>query len=226
MQELRKATHDDSGHSGIGPGEHLCHDAGLQPYITFPFSHQSLQYQPKLWTLLLQLQQYLRYNLLRDQYRNSATTVNMGFMDRAKHSKLYNMWLRFTRVLQFLSAAISLGIFSGRIYKVIKLYRRINKSSGAVEGILAAAVAYTILATILQVCLRRTGSHKILRWLLIVLDILFVAAFIVVAVLTAPNGPSGPCRASTLNNIQHPTQYQTANCKLPWGTFILAIVST
>ena len=150
----------------------------------------------------------------------------MGFMDKVKHSKLYPLWLRFIRILQFLSATISLGIFSSRIYKVIKLYRRINRSSGAVEGILAAAVAYTILATILQVCLRRAGSHKILRWLLIVLDILFVAAFIAVAVLTAPKGPSGPCRKSVANNILHPTQYQTANCKLPWGTFILAIIST
>ena len=146
--------------------------------------------------------------------------------DSIKQSKAYKIWLKFLRVLQFLSAIISLGIFSGRVYKVIKLYKRINASSGAVEGILAAAVAYTILATILQLCLRRTGSHKVIRWLLIILDIAFVAAFIVVAVLTAPNGPSGPCRSSVVHNITHPTQYQTANCKLPWGTFILAIVST
>ena len=150
----------------------------------------------------------------------------MDTLNKIKHSKLYTAWLRLTRILQFLSATISLGIFSGRVYKVLKLYKRINKSSGAVEGILAAAVAYTILATILQVCLRRAGSHKILRWLLIILDVLFVAAFIVVAVLTAPNGPSGPCRRSVTHNLSHPTQYQTANCRLPWGTFILAIIST
>lgn len=150
----------------------------------------------------------------------------MGFMDSIKQSKLYRAWLKILRVLQLLSAAISLGIFSGRVYKVLKLYKRINAASGAVEGILAAAVAYTILATILQLCLRRAGSHKIIRWLFIVLDIAFVAAFIAVAILTAPGGPSGPCRRSVIRNIQHPTQYQSANCKLPWGTFILAIVST
>ena len=54
----------------------------------------------------------------------------MGFMDKAKQSKLYKIWLRFTRVLQLLSAAISLGLFSGRIYKVVKLYRTIDRSSG------------------------------------------------------------------------------------------------
>ena len=150
----------------------------------------------------------------------------MGFMAKVKQSKLYSLWLRLTRVLQFFSAAISLGLFSSRVYKVLRLYKRINRSSGAVEGILAAAVLYTIFATILQLCLRRNGSHKALRWLLIALDILFVGAFIAVAVLTAPGGPSGPCRRSVLNNIQHPTQYQSANCSLPWGTFVLAIIST
>jgi hypothetical protein len=147
-------------------------------------------------------------------------------MTQLKHSKLYQIWLRFTRVLQFLSAAISLGIFSSRVYKVVRLYRRIGTASGAVEGILAAAVAYTIIATILQVCLRRAGSHKGIRWALIVLDVLFVGAFIAVAALTRPNGPSGPCRRSVLNHIQHPTRYTSANCQLPWGTFILAIIST
>ena len=148
-----------------------------------------------------------------------------GFMNRLKHSTLYKIWLRFTRVLQFLSAIISLGIFSSRVYKVLKLYKRINHSTGAVEGILAAAVAYTILATIIQLALR-TKAPNWLRWLLILLDICFVGAFIAVAELTRPGGPSGPCRRSFKHNITHPTQYQTANCDLPWGTFILAIIST
>lgn len=149
----------------------------------------------------------------------------MAFLQRLRESKLYKIFLRFTRVLQFLSAIISLGLFSARVAKVIRLYRRINTASGAVEGILAAAVAYTILATVLQLLLK-AKAPKWIRWLLIVLDIAFVGAFIAVAALTRPNGPSGPCRRDTLRNIQNPTEYQTADCQLPWGTFILAIIST
>ena len=156
----------------------------------------------------------------------SPHSFKMAFMDRIKQSKLYDMWLKFIRVLQFLSATISLGLFSARVYKVIRLYKKINHSSGAVEGILAAAVAYTILATIIQLCLRRGAKKNWLRWLLIVLDILFVGAFIAVARLTRPHGPTNNCRRSALHNIEHPTQYGQADCKLPWGTFILAIIST
>ena len=66
--------------------------------------------------------------------------------ERLKHSALYRWLLRLTRVLQFLSAVISLGMFSSRIYKVyrmvnsIKAHRGVNHAYGAVEGILAAAV--------------------------------------------------------------------------------------
>ena len=148
-----------------------------------------------------------------------------GFMNRLKRSALYKIFLRFIRVLQFLSATISLGMFSSRVYKVLKLVKRVNSATGAVEGILAAAVLYTILATIIQLALRKKAP-KWLRWLLVFLDICFVGAFIAVAVLTRPGGPSGPCTSSVIRNLKHPLQYQTANCKLPWGTFVLAIFST
>jgi len=47
---------------------------------------------------------------------------------------------RLLRVLQFLSAAVSLGFFSARLYRLITQARNVTKSNGAVEGILAAAV--------------------------------------------------------------------------------------
>lgn len=157
--------------------------------------------------------------------------------ERLRHSALYRWWLRFTRLLQFLSAVISLGIFSSRIYKVyrlvnsVKAQRGLNNASRAVEGILAAAVLYTLITTIMT-CLLRGGGPKWLRWLWVIFDILFVGAFIAVSVLTRPNGGvAGPHHCYNNRNQQLTGTGQVADarddsCNLPWGTFILAIIST
>lgn len=175
--------------------------------------------------------------------RDETGLLTRWVPERLKHSALYRWLLRLTRVLQFLSAVISLGIFSQRLYKVyrmvnsIKAHRGVNNSYGAVEGILAAAVLYTIIATLMSFILKR-GGPKWLRWLWVILDLAFVGAFIAVAVLTSPKGGSaGPkhCytdRFSSDNSSQEGNLTgETANtedetCNLPWGTFILAIVST
>ena len=76
------------------------------------------------------------------------------------------------------------------MYKIYKLGRQALNSDGAVEGILAAAVLYTIIVGLLNLCLRAKSVPNILRWILIALDIAFVGAFIAIAVLTSPNGQS------------------------------------
>lgn len=151
--------------------------------------------------------------------------------ERLKHTAFYRWFLRLLRILQFLSAVISLGLFSRRVYKVyrlintIKTRRGINSSMGAVEGILAAAVLYTILATLFQFVLRG-GGPRWLRWLWVLLDLLFVGAFIAVAVLTRPNGGSaGPRRCFGGRDVGTGQTSRDDTCDLPWGTFILAIVS-
>jgi len=130
---------------------------------------------------------------------------------------------KILRVLQFLSATISLGLFSSRLYKIIRLVRRASASNGAVEGILAAAVAYTLISMLLKFCLKN-GGPKLLRLLWIVFDLAFVGAFIAVAYLTSPGGnkTSGPCHYVRGVRIEP----NGTNCNLPWGVFILAIVST
>lgn len=77
---------------------------------------------------------------------------------------------------------------------------------------------------ILQLGIRGTSSN-LLRMLLILADILFIAAFIVVAVLTSPrrHGSSAPCTKSPTISAKVDGR---VDCSLPWGTFILAIVST
>jgi len=52
-----------------------------------------------------------------------------------------------------------------------------------------------------------------------------MGAFIAVAYLTRPHGgSSGPCRNT--NRYEAAVIPKNQNCNLPWGTFILAIVST
>lgn len=181
--------------------------------------------------------------------RNSNTQVNnkangeTGLLtrwvpERMKHSALYRWLLRLTRLLQFLSAVISLGIFSSRLYKVYRLVNSIktsvgvNRAFGAVEGILAAAVLYTLLAVIMTFLLRG-GGPRWLRWLFVLFDVLFLGAFIAVAVMTSPNGGmAGPKHcyddrdATDNDNLTGETASATdKTCNLPWGTFILAIIS-
>ena len=98
-----------------------------------------------------------------------------------------------------------------------------SASNGAVEGILAAAVAYTLISMLLKFLLK-SGGPKWLRLLWIFFDIAFVGGFIAVAVLTSPGGnrTSGPCHS--IRGIR--VEPNGSNCNLPWGTFILAIVST
>ena len=158
-----------------------------------------------------------------------------------KHTALYRWFLRLTRVLQFVSSTVSLGIFSQRLYKVyrlvnsIKVRRGVSSSYGAVEGILAAAVLYTLITTLLS-CLKRSSSpgSRTLRWIWVLFDLLFVGAFIAVAVITSPNGGSAGPRhcysgrgVADTNNITGETaNSRDDSCDLPWGTFILAIIST
>jgi hypothetical protein len=161
---------------------------------------------------------------------------------RLRHTAFYRILLRLTRVLQFISSVISLGLFSQRLYKVyrlvnsIKTRRGVSSSFGAVEGILAAAVLYTLITTILTLIKKSANpGPKWLRWLWVLLDLAFVGAFIAVSVITRPNGgAAGPRHCYTdrdATNAVNIAQGETANsqdntCDLPWGTFILAIVST
>lgn len=160
--------------------------------------------------------------------------------DSVKHSALYRWLLRLTRILQFLSATISLGVFSSRVYKVyrlvnsLKAQRGISRSYGAVEGILAAAVLYTLIAMLMSL-LKKGGGSRGLRWLFVLLDLAFVGAFIAAAVITRPNGGSaGPRHCYSNRNERGDDDIVTGevantrdnSCNLPWGTFILAIIST
>lgn len=128
---------------------------------------------------------------------------------------------RGLRMSQFLSSVISLGCFTSRLVKIIRLEHQASVSNGAVEGILCAAVAYTLITMLVQF-ITKHGGGLLLRWIQVLMDLLFMGAFIAVAYLTRPHGgSSGPCSGTYRKLIP-----KGSNCSLPWATFILAIVST
>ncbi|KAL9629639.1 MAG: hypothetical protein Q9204_005158 [Flavoplaca sp. TL-2023a] len=115
-------------------------------------------------------------------------------IDKIRASRIFQTLMR---VSKFLSSVISLGLFSSRLYKIYRLERRTTASTGAVEGILAAAVLYTLTVTLINCFLRKKTVPEFLRWLLIALDLAFVGTFIAVnviaaTVLTRPNGELAP----------------------------------
>lgn len=151
----------------------------------------------------------------------------MAFLDSIRRSRFYPLFLRLTRLFQLLSALASLVVFSIRVRKLYNLYESLSTATGAIEGILAAAVAYTISVTALTFVSKRTGASAFVRWLLIALDLAFAGAFIAVAVLTRPDGgTAGPCYGERKRIAAQNNYVDDPGCQLPLGTFITAIVST
>jgi hypothetical protein len=155
-----------------------------------------------------------------------------GAYERFRESRA-NLWFqRILRFIQFVSPVISIGLFASRLVKIVQKdptegRGRLTTSNGAVVGILAAAILYTLIAMILSCALEH--KPKLIRWTLMFLDLCFVGAFIAVAVLTRPGGgSSGPCRSQDGTGLGPASGVvpRKANCKLPWGTFISAIIST
>ncbi|KAL1601793.1 hypothetical protein SLS60_006708 [Paraconiothyrium brasiliense] len=177
-----------------------------------------------------------------DTKRDQTGLLTRFVPDKVKYGKSYRWFLRFTHVFQVLSCVTSFGGFSQRLYKVyrlvnlIKTRRSVTGSFGAVEGILAAAVLYTI-STMLLGWINKTANAggRLVRWLWVLLDVLFVGAFIAVTALTRSSGeladPKYCYNPSSLSgnnggDITSPTASRDETCNLVWGTFILAIAST
>lgn len=164
--------------------------------------------------------------------------------ERLKGGVFYRMFLRATRVLLFLSSGISLCIFSQRLYEVYRLVNSIKPRRGvssayeAVGIILTAAALYTLILPLLSsVAKSANPGGRTLHWIWVLLDVVFVGAFIAVTVLTRPNGGMAGARhcynsTSRLRNgdandaTGAAADAQDGSCSLLWATFILAITST
>lgn len=95
------------------------------------------------------------------------------------------MLLRFSaltiRVLQFLDAAVILGIFSYYLAILAQHHLPIETWLKAVEGLAGAATLYGLLGLIFVCCL---GGVAFFAFLGVVLDVCFTGAMIAIAVLT------------------------------------------
>ncbi|OQO14658.1 hypothetical protein B0A48_00039 [Cryoendolithus antarcticus] len=101
----------------------------------------------------------------------------MGFLTSFRSSRANSALQKFLRVIEFLSPVVSLGRFASRVAKIVRLGQQATTTSNkAVLGILGAAVLYTLIAMILQFTVKH-GGPKILRWLMMLLDVLFIIAF-------------------------------------------------
>lgn len=87
----------------------------------------------------------------------------------------------FIRTLQFLCAAIGLGIFSYFLSVLADNNLNIRNRWLAVEGITGAATLYTLIAVLLTLFL---GGKALFSYLAIFFDILFVGAFVAVVWFT------------------------------------------
>lgn len=81
-------------------------------------------------------------------HQPSTEIMTSSIYDRIRNNHIFQ---KFLRAFQFLSSVISLGLFSARLAKAGRLAYAAQRSNGAVEGILAAAVGmYTEPATVVQ----------------------------------------------------------------------------
>lgn len=100
----------------------------------------------------------------------------------------------FLYAIEFCCAAIILGIYSYFLSALADRNAPIYTWAKAVEGISGAAVLYTIFAVVLTCCL---GGKMFFAFLAILLDLLFCAGFVALAVLTRDGAHSCSGRVNT-----------------------------
>lgn len=131
------------------------------------------------------------------------------------------------RVLQFLDAAVILGIFSYYLAILAQHNLHIATWIKAVEGLAGAATLYGLLGTIFVCCLGGVGFFAFLG---VVLDVCFTGAMIAIAVLTrngvnkctgTVNTPLGTGNAN--DDSEAKLSFGMA-CKLEKVTFAVAII--
>ena len=109
------------------------------------------------------------------------------------------VFLRFCglliRVLQFLDAAVILGIFSYYLAILSKHDQTIDTWLKAVEGLAGAATLYSLLGIVFVCCL---GGVSFFAFLGVVFDVLFTGAMVAIAVFVPATAPTAALAKSTL----------------------------
>lgn len=162
----------------------------------------------------------------------------MGTGDKIRAHPAHQALHRFCRTLQFFASLVAMGLFSAYLARDYTVRHRHKASSAAVEAILAASTLYALVALMLTLVLKR-GIPRPLRWLLSLLDLLFLGALIGTAVLTRPKGGLYRSCSSTGSRSTGSTTSRFGgfggigvgslgnsflNCKLMEGVFACAII--
>lgn len=131
------------------------------------------------------------------------------------------------RVLQFLDAAVILGIFSYYLAVLAQHQLHIETWVKAVEGLAGAATLYGLLGVIFVCCL---GGVAFFAFLAVVLDVCFTGAMIAIAVLTRQGTAACSGRVDTpvgSGNANQPSPAQLnlgMACRLEKVTFAVAVI--
>ncbi|PYH91601.1 hypothetical protein BO71DRAFT_401240 [Aspergillus ellipticus CBS 707.79] len=131
------------------------------------------------------------------------------------------------RVLQFLSGAVILGIFSYFLAELARHNQSIAQWIRAVEGLSGAATLYGILGMLFTCCL---GGVAFFAFLAIVLDVCFIGAMIAIAIMTRHGASScsgtvntplgtGPSTSDSVSG----TSFHYA-CELQKAAFAVSII--
>lgn len=99
--------------------------------------------------------------------------------ERVRSHPQYPRALQVFRILQFIFAVVNIGLFASYI---VRTAVRASNSSGAVLGILAAAITFSAIGTVISCT--KLGDRKRVMTIMFVIDILFVLAYIAVSVIT------------------------------------------
>ncbi|KAL8974915.1 MAG: hypothetical protein Q9197_000855 [Variospora fuerteventurae] len=136
------------------------------------------------------------------------------YQDSIRNS-LHPRILHTVRIVQFVSAVISILLY------IVYVVRQATTSSGdgAVLGILAGDIVFAAIA-LAKACI---AKRKVAAWVLLflIIDLLFVAAYIGVAVLTGGDVMGSSCRFLG-GEVQASI---STNCNLEMGVFSLAIIN-
>ncbi|OOG00405.1 hypothetical protein ASPCADRAFT_38142 [Aspergillus carbonarius ITEM 5010] len=131
------------------------------------------------------------------------------------------------RVLQFLDAAVILGIFSYFLAVLARHDQNIPRWIKATEGLSGAATLYGILGILFTCCL---GGVAFFAFLAIVLDVCFIGAMIAIAIMTRHGTQSCSGRVTTplgtgnsSDDSPSGTSYHYA-CELQKATFAVSII--
>jgi hypothetical protein len=97
----------------------------------------------------------------RTNYKSRPTGAGTasGVAGAPRSTRSHELFQHILRAFQFLSATTSLILFSIRLAKIVRLANKASRSNGAVEGILAAAVLYTLVVMALSLGLRAGGGN-------------------------------------------------------------------